>query len=518
MGLAVRPYEKILVREKAAVGGQHRAPVQHKAPDPGEGLVPGAVELREDQQPVRGPVRLPDVDDIALQIHLVEGGVELIDQAVVVLPLPVGPRGEAAQGVEGLLAHHHGDTAAFFQARQLGGQLRQLPPQALHLPVGGTRLPVMAQHALPEAFQPPVEGEPGPVHDPGGPGGDVAQGHQPELSRIGEPAGTALGLALQHQVILLFQRAHHVPGEGDLPAGEGVGAGAVDVRPHHGQRPGCGKLVHIRLDSLRVAPLLSGRLQGLPVKVEVVGDELVLPLQLPHQPGLPFEKLRGQGAAVGLKGAGVAGAGGGGGVRQLLKGGGGIAPVVQAESCVQGGDIGKAAFHPFPEAVQHPLALRPVVLCLIVQLVADDVGISGGSCHRLPDDLLRAAPVGRVRQVEILPGAEAVSVQHPGGELRQPAGDGVGGGAHNHPDVPGRRRLDHPQDVGEIVDAVGRLRHGPGGFPDPDGIDARLLHQLHIPLHPPGGEIFLIIRRAEDQLLVHGPLLLPLFLFAFLSG
>ena len=421
---------------------------------------------------------------------------------VVVAAVPAR-RGEMPQSVEGLLAHHNGDPVGFPEAGELGGQPCKLPAQALHLPIGDAGGPVVAQHALPEGFQPRGEGNPGPVHHAGGPGGNVAEGHQTELSRIGQPAGAALGLTFQHQVVAASgQGAHHVPGKGDFPPGQAVGAGAVDVCSHQSQGLGGGELVHIRLNPLGVAPLFSRGFQRLPVEVEVVGDELVLPFQLRHQFGLPFQEVRRQAAAVGLEGAGVAGAGGGGGVGQLLEGDGGVAPVVHPVGGVEGGDIRKAVFHPLAEAGQHPLALHAVVFCLVVQLVADDVGISRRPGHGLPDDLLRAAAVDGVGQIKILPRAEAVAVQNAGGELRQPAGNGIGGGAYDDPDVPRRRGLDHRCDMGKIIDAVGGLRHGPGGFADADGVDPRLLHQLHVLVHPAGGEIFLIVRRAEYQFIV----------------
>ena len=125
-----------------------------------------------------------------------------------------------------------------------------------------------------------------------------------------------------------------------------------------------------------------------------------------------------------------------------------------------------------------------------------------------PDNSFSVMPVGGICNIHVLPGAESVFSlsrfrQHVRVQLDQPVGDSVGRRSHNDIQAVFFGSVYDPVHMRKIILAGAGLLHAPGGFRDPDRIDAGFLHHLHILFQPVTGKIFLVVGSAEDQAALH---------------
>ena len=338
-----------------------------------------------------------------------------------------------------------------------------------------------------------MNGMPVPVHHAVRPVGQMAEGLQAQLSLIGCPLRKALGLRLDHQVIVLFQRAGQAAAEGDLLARQLLLGRVVDITARNGERLCRLKMIHIRLHAEGMA---------LPGKVKVVGDELIRAAVFPHDLRLAQKKIRHLLPLERLKGAAKASVDGSDHAWKFLPGIDPVAPVIQAEIPVQPLQVAVITLsHVAHKHLLHVLAAGTEMLGFIVQLEADDAGIALHRLHQLSDDALREKAVGRMGDVHDLscaigPSAASVRHHHLRVGLRHPGRDGIGGRSHNHGNARLLTGLQHPCHMGKIKHALLRLLAAPGGFRDPDHVDSGLFHHGDIRIQPVIRHIFVVICRS----------------------
>ena len=118
----------------------------------------------------------------------------------------------------------------------------------------------------------------------------MAVGVELKLPRVGGPVLESLGLALQHQVVIVLQTTDGVAPEGGLRPGQPVLGVEVDIRPRQIHAGGRLIVVHVRLHAIGQAVLGDVRPELLPLKVKVVGDELVRAAVLLDDPRLPGQE------------------------------------------------------------------------------------------------------------------------------------------------------------------------------------------------------------------------------------
>lgn len=286
------------------------------------------VEAGQHQQVVPGEVPAGVGEEVVLHVQPVQAVAQPAQVVAVIalrrLPLLAG--GEPLQPGLGAAAHHHRHPVLLLQMGQVGGEPGKVPADGGRLPVGLPGGQVVAEDPLPVALHRVVDAVPGPVLHAVGPAGQVAEGLQPQLAGVGQPAEVALGLGLQYQVVRpALQPPGQGPAEGDLRAGEPVLAGVVDVAAGHRHRPGGLELVHLGLEAEgEVAPLV----------VKVVGDELVRPAVLVHNGPLPLEKLGDKMPLEGLVFRAQAAVDGAPHVGQVVPGPQGVGPVGEAHGPV----------------------------------------------------------------------------------------------------------------------------------------------------------------------------------------
>ena len=332
-----------------------------------------------------------------------------------------------------------------------------------------------------------------PVHHAVRTVGQMAEGLQAQLSFIGRPLREALGLRLDHQIIVLFQGTGQAAAKGDLLPRQFFLGRVVDIAARNGKRLCRLKMIHIRLYAEGVT---------LPGKVKVVGDELVRPAVFPHDLRLALKKIRHLLPLECLKGASEASIDGTDHARKFLPGIDPVAPVVQAEIPVQPLQIPVVAFsHVAHEHLLYVFTAGTEMLGLIVQLEADDAGIALHRLHQLPDNALRKKAVGRMGDVHDLPcaiGPSSASVRHHHFRigLRHPGRDGIGWRSHNHGNARLLAGVQHPRHMGKIKHSFLRFFAAPGGFRNPDHIDSGLFHHGDVRIQPVIRHIFIVICRS----------------------
>ena len=307
--------------------------------------------------------------------------------------------GEPLEASLGPVAHQDGHTVVLFQVEQVRGESLEIRPDGGCLLVGVVGLQIVTEHPLPIALNGIVDGVPVPVAHSIRAGGQMAEGLEPELAGVGEPAEVALGLGLQNQIIgLALQPPGQGAAKGDLRPGEAVLAVVVDVTAGDGDRLCRPELIHIGLEAEGEAP---------PLEVEVVGDELVRPPVFVHDLPLPLEKFGDKLPLEGLIGGAVAAVDGAPDVGEILPAAQAVGPVGKAHGLVQRFHRAVLRLEPLFEERLGPGRAGVIGLGLVVQLEADDAGIALHRLHQPPDDPLRVKAVARVGEVKILPGAVA---------------------------------------------------------------------------------------------------------------
>ncbi len=238
---------------------------------------------------------------------------------------------------------------------------------------------------------------------------------------------------------------------------------------------------------------------------EIVGDELVRPLELTDDPGLPGQEIgddlllepfpfeliaRVEDAVAG---------------RQVLEIRDILSPIVQAPGFVQGGG---SAEYLLDAPAEHGLDMRiggPRGMGLVIELIADDGRMVLESGDKPADDALGVKTICRMGEVGHLP--EAVSVAGRvdrlhldlGMLLKEPGGYGIGRGAQDDLDTGLVQAVDDPLEPGEIELAVARLHHAPGGFTQAHEIDPGFFHEPDVLFEPVIRHVFEVVRGAVED-------------------
>ena len=339
-----------------------------------------------------------------------------------------------------------------------------------------------------------------PIFHHVGAGGEVGVGLQAQLARERHPAVLALGLRFEHQVVpAVLGGAGHVATEGDLPAGQVVLGGVVDV--HAGDVHGG-----------RGLEVVDGRLHAVgvsaPFEIEVVGDELVVMRVFAHDVGLPLQEGAHLVAAELVEFAAQGLVDGGGHVREVLPGVDAVGPVVEAEVVVELVQIAvELLAQILDEQALHVLGDGIVVFRLVVHLVADDGRMVGDVGDELADHAFAVEAVGGVDDVHdlaraILALAARGDREHARVEFDEPAGHRVGRRADDDVDAGAVGCVERAVHVGEVEYARLRFAGAPCGFGDADDVQSRSLHHRHVlidavnTLHH---EIFVVVCGAEQN-------------------
>ncbi len=233
-------------------------------------------------------------------------------------------------------------------------------------------------------------------------------------------------------------------------------------------------------------------------------DELALPRMIANQSRLP-RKILGHQASLKLgEGRGDAG------IDRAIHGWkvcpviDPVAPVIEAELLVHGGEIGVALSHPLYKGGLHVGAARVVCLGLIVHLVADDRGMIFDMVDQGDDDLLRSLPKRRIRNVHVL--AAAVFGRSLGSDdenLRmlpcQPRGDRIGRRSHDDLDAGLVHGGEHAIYVAKVEDAWLRFQRAPGRLGDAHNGDPGGLHHAHVFIQTVCRGVLLVVGGTEED-------------------
>ena len=182
-----------------------------------------------------------------------------------------------------------------------------------------------------------------------------------------------------------------------------------------------------------------------------------------------------------------------------------VGPVVQPVGCIETIQV---IIKPLPQVLDeealHVGRYAVVVLGLIVDLVANHLGVIGHMAHQPADDALAIISVGGVDDVHDLTCAISVG---PLGSVRQnirvhgnqPGGHGIGGCAYDNLKAEAPRGIQHPVHMAEVENTGLWFQGAPCGFSDTNSGDACSLHHRHVPVNPLIGHVLVIVGASEDE-------------------
>jgi hypothetical protein len=151
------------------------------------------------------------------------------------------------------------------------------------------------------------------------------------------------------------------------------------------------------------------------------------------------------------------------------------------------------------EADLHVVIRRAGGRCFVVNLEADDGRIVLVVLEDFANHALAIKPVGRIQQVGILAQAiiKILTAEPRHHDFRMflvhPRGNRIGRCAHDDANSRRVQLVYHAVHPGRGKLSVLRLPHPPARFPDANDGDARLLHELNVPVQPVVGHVFRII-------------------------
>ena len=249
--------------------------------DLGQQGVAGDIERRHDEQAVIAKVPLLGKDDVGFHVQLVERGVVLFGDGLVI---DLAVKGHEVEGVQGIQTQQDGDLVFFAEIDQLGSGLLQFLGDLGDFSVNPSGLQIVGQDAFPISFLAVVERVPMPVANEIGSSGDVEIDGQAELAGIGRKLAARvpsrrLGRGLGHQVVAALEAAGEIAHHGDKPAVHLVLEAHVDVDRRH-----------VQSDADVIGVDVEGQAG------EIMADELVGALELADDPGLPGQEIAGDAA------------------------------------------------------------------------------------------------------------------------------------------------------------------------------------------------------------------------------
>ncbi len=331
----------------------------------------------------------------------------------------------------------------------------------------------------------------------------MAVGAEAQLPRIGRPVFKSLCLCLQHQIIFPFQTPDLISAESDLGACQFILRRMIDIRPRYRYRLRRLIMVQIRLDTVRIPVLGNVRPEFFPFKIKIIRDKLIFSFIFCHDACLPLQKISRkppQKSAVTASQSCIAASSD---IRKLLPAMDRIAPVVQIKRPVQRLCCHKLFFQIFHKHLLRIFSAVTVVLCLIINLKADDSLMPRRMLHQFPDHALRMKPERRVHDIHKL----SCPVKRPPAFLlnhdlrffqREPGRQRIG----RCPDHNGHSLpfccLQNSVDMGKIIPPVLRFQAAPGRFCDPQHIHPCPFHHRYVFFQSVIRHIFRIICRPEQ--------------------
>ena len=451
------------------------------------------IERGNDDELVGGKVGRRGIDEIDLRIHPVERIVERPDDVVVAL-VGIVLEFELVEGRLRIVADVDGDVVALAQVHELRAKALEVCADRRGFEKGRVWLVVLAQQAAPIGLEGIGRASPVPVLEHVGAVGEMAEGLQAQLTRVGRPLRITLRLGFDEQEILpALERTRHVAAEGDLGARQFVLRRMIDVDTGDVERMRRVKMVHARLHAVGVAA---------PIEIEILRDELTRPVVTPYKVDLPGKVIRDE-AALKRRESGIdaridrAVCG-----REVFPVVDTVAPVIEPELVIELVEVGEARTDPADEGRLHVRPTRVVIFSLVVNLIAYYRRVVLHVLDEGDDDPLRRLPKNWVGDVHIL--ALAVKVlalrrdrEHVRMLSREPGRDRVGRRANDYLDAGLVHRVKDAVDVGEVEDALLRFFRAPGRFCNAHDGDARLLHHAHVLVETVVGRIFVVIGRTK---------------------
>ncbi len=377
--------------------------------------------------------------------------------------------------------------------------LSQPPEIGAHsngLPIGSVFAKIMAQHPFPIGLAGVVQRMPVPVFHHIRPAGQMRKGQQTKLSVVGRPLGEALGLGLQHKIIILLQGSGQVPAKRCLRSRQSILGGMVNITSGNIQTFRRLKMIHIRLYPVRAV---------LPPEIKVVGNKLIFPFVLSDQSCLPSQEVRHQPSLKPLKFSSQTSVDGASHIREILPGVHRIAPVVQPELPVHLLHISMKLFLQINYKIPlHVFTGRAKMLGLIVNLIPYNRRMVLHMLHEPADHPLAVEKVSLIGDVHDLPGPVDPPASLSGHQniripLCHPGGHSIGGRSHNHMYTGISHGIQHTVNMVKVKHTVLRLQSAPGGFRDSHQIHIGLFQHFHIFFQALKGHIFIIIRRTIQQ-------------------
>ena len=251
----------------------------------------------------------------------------------------------------------------------------------------------------------------------------------------------------------------------------------IDIHPCYCQCPCCMFVIYHRLYSVGISP---------PVKIEVMGDELIFPCILFHNIRLPLQIIIHQRSLKLLELRTKTSVNCSTHIRKIFPRIDPVAPVVQSKRLIHRIQIiVKLCPQVFDELFLHIFSRSVIIFCLIIQLEADDTFSVCRHLHQFPDHPFPIITIYRMcdihdltRPVDAWPllcGCQYIRMR-----FYHPGRDRIGRCSDDHRDARFFHRIQYPYHVAEIKHALLRFTGTPGGLCDTHQIDPCCLHHLHI--------------------------------------